>query len=309
MPATLSYNSTATPLLRRSKSVFAHTIFIPFPRPTFTGKELDEETGYGYFGARYYDATLLTSWTAVDPMADKYPSLSPYNYCAWNPMKLVDPDGNDWYETDKGDIKWTNFHSQKEMKANGMQGTYLGVTAESNGKYYSLFNNVENNGEPLDANSESGKFVKHMDQAIIKRAMSSTAFGKNTIEDFGDVVPHKSGWKSINFQNMDYAGGEATLMVNGTSMKASFNPQEKSDAIGGPNAGVNIIKAPRFDFRDYNRTMYCKSGVPIVSLSFNGRPNALKQFNKMWEFLSSRTVVFSAARTTTGWKQTAYIKQ
>ena len=57
----------------------------------FTGKETNCETGY--FGARYDDPTLLTSWTAVDPMADKYPSLSPYNYCAWNPMKLVDPDG------------------------------------------------------------------------------------------------------------------------------------------------------------------------------------------------------------------------
>ena len=67
----------------------------PFPYPTFTGKELDEETGYGYFGARYYDPTLMTGWTAVDPMADKYPSISAYSYCAWNPMKLVDPDGRE----------------------------------------------------------------------------------------------------------------------------------------------------------------------------------------------------------------------
>ena len=61
----------------------------------FTGKETDCETGFSYFGARYYDPTLLTSWTAIDPLADKYPSLSPYNYCAWNPMKLVDPNGMD----------------------------------------------------------------------------------------------------------------------------------------------------------------------------------------------------------------------
>ena len=63
---------------------------------TFTGKELDEETGYGYFGARYMDHELLTGWLSVDPMADKYPSISPYAYCAWNPVKLVDPDGREW---------------------------------------------------------------------------------------------------------------------------------------------------------------------------------------------------------------------
>ena len=62
---------------------------------TFTGKELDEETGYGYFGARYMDHELMTMWLSVDPMADKYPSISPYAYCVWNPVKLVDPDGRD----------------------------------------------------------------------------------------------------------------------------------------------------------------------------------------------------------------------
>ena len=64
-----------------------------FYRSDFTGKEKDEETGYGYFGARYMDHELMTMWLSVDPMADKYPSISPYAYCAWNPVKLVDPDG------------------------------------------------------------------------------------------------------------------------------------------------------------------------------------------------------------------------
>ena len=68
-------------------SVFCHS--------TFTGKELDSETGFSYFGARYLDHTLLISWFTVDPMSDKYPSISPYAYCAWNPVKLVDPDGKE----------------------------------------------------------------------------------------------------------------------------------------------------------------------------------------------------------------------
>ena len=60
-----------------------------------TGKEKDAETGYGYFGARYMDHELMTMWLSVDPMSDKYPSISPYAYCAWNPIKLMDPDGRE----------------------------------------------------------------------------------------------------------------------------------------------------------------------------------------------------------------------
>ena len=66
-------------------------------RLCFIGKERDSETGFSYFGARYYDSDLMTGWLSVDPMADKYPGLSPYAYCAWNPVKLVDPDGEATY--------------------------------------------------------------------------------------------------------------------------------------------------------------------------------------------------------------------
>jgi len=58
----------------------------------FTGKEKDDETGYNYFGARYYNSDVSV-WLSVNPLSDKYPSLSPYMYCAGNPVMLVDPDG------------------------------------------------------------------------------------------------------------------------------------------------------------------------------------------------------------------------
>ena len=69
----------------------------------FTGKERDSETGYRYFGARYMDYELMTMWLSVDPMTDKYPRISPYAYCAWNPIKLIDPDGCD---VDDPPTKW-----------------------------------------------------------------------------------------------------------------------------------------------------------------------------------------------------------
>jgi len=69
-----------------------------FPKPTahwtftFSAKEKDPETGLTYFGSRYYSSDL-SIWLSVDPMSDKYPSLSPYVYCADNPVMLFDPNG------------------------------------------------------------------------------------------------------------------------------------------------------------------------------------------------------------------------
>ena len=66
---------------------------------TFSAKEKDAETGLSYFGSRYYSSDLSV-WLSVDPMSDKYPSFSPYVYCADNPVKLVDPNGEEIYVGD-----------------------------------------------------------------------------------------------------------------------------------------------------------------------------------------------------------------
>ena len=89
----------------REGAVCQHIQYLPFgelfvsqrnsefdSRYKFTAKELDNETSYTYFGARYYDSDLSV-WLSVDPMSDKYPGLSPYIYCLINPLMFVDPIG------------------------------------------------------------------------------------------------------------------------------------------------------------------------------------------------------------------------
>nr|WP_221405060.1 RHS repeat-associated core domain-containing protein [Apibacter adventoris] len=58
----------------------------------FNGKELDEETGLYYYGARYYKPRESV-WLSVDPLAERYPNYSPYAYTFQNPIKYIDPRG------------------------------------------------------------------------------------------------------------------------------------------------------------------------------------------------------------------------
>ena len=86
-----SYGITATHTLAQSPSDHC-SLTTAHSSHTFSAKEKDSETGFSYFGSRYYNSDL-SIWLSVDPMSDKYPSLSPYVYCADNPVKLVDPNG------------------------------------------------------------------------------------------------------------------------------------------------------------------------------------------------------------------------
>ena len=71
----------------------------------FNGKELDEETGLYYYGARYMNPRL-SIWYGTDPMQEKSSNSSSYAYCKNNPVRFIDPTGTDEWDIDeKGVIK------------------------------------------------------------------------------------------------------------------------------------------------------------------------------------------------------------
>ena len=58
----------------------------------FNGKQFDDETGLYYYGARYMNP-VASIWYGVDPLAEKYVSISPYSYCKSSPMNYIDEKG------------------------------------------------------------------------------------------------------------------------------------------------------------------------------------------------------------------------
>ena len=106
----------------------------------FNGKELDQETGLYYYGARYLDSKT-SLWLNVDPLAEKYPNISPYAYVANNPINAIDPDG-----------RWIVFISKNRQQLVYSKGHfyYANIVKDKQGNY-----NVINTGKRYDGRTDS----------------------------------------------------------------------------------------------------------------------------------------------------------
>ena len=59
-----------------------------------SGKEWVDLEGLAWYdnAARFHDP-ILCRFTTPDPLAEKYPALSPYSHCANNSLTIIDPSG------------------------------------------------------------------------------------------------------------------------------------------------------------------------------------------------------------------------
>ena len=75
----------------------------PVSQYKYGGKEWNPTSLSYDFGACNY-LPAIPRWNSMDPLAEKYYSISPYVYCAGNPVNLVDRDGKDVWEIDSDGI-------------------------------------------------------------------------------------------------------------------------------------------------------------------------------------------------------------
>ena len=177
---------------------------------TFSAKEKDSETGLSYFGSRYYSSDLSV-WLSVDPMSDKYPSLSPYVYCANNPVKLVDPNGEEIvletiYKKD------ANGNDTKEIERYNIRIT---------GK---IINTSQTRINTQEARDEIVSQIESSFSGVTKKGIPVT-----TTADFEVVNSLQDVRKSDHL----------IILSNGVNLGAFDNLYGKVDRIGGRKAWVD----------------------------------------------------------------------
>ena len=184
----------------------------------FNGKELDQETGLYYYGARYMNP-VTSLWYGVDPLAEKYSNFNSYCYTYSNPIRYIDPDGNKivpWrvYLNGSGLSVGQKWHSNKRfMKAMQIFGqttygkqfissfteqgkTHYGV--KGNGKYKNyeieiLVGDYKNITDKFTSTgSKEGSFSMENDNDNLKFVFYINTTG-NTIGEILETIVHEFG--------------------------------------------------------------------------------------------------------------------
>ena len=231
-------------------------------RYKFNGKELDEETGFYYYGARYYNPKF-SIWLSVDPLAEKFPSISPYVYCAKNPINAIDPDGREVAEPPTNGIpQYIDNSGVYFWDANKKAYEHYKYT-DSSREHYSFSGYYKVNSSSRAVGNAS--YINGQTTTITEPCFSEKARafglgmseklrsyeGNGTIKGAGFKINGEIGINaySIAFDLGTYSSKENTV---GFYSKFSVNTKDFDLSVGVTNGGASAGSAllaiiPKFD--------------------------------------------------------------
>ncbi len=186
----------------------------------YSGKEFYSLKGVNLydFNARTY-APDIARFMQPDPLADDYHWLSPYSYCAGDPINRVDRDGKDWT-----DINGNKIEDLTKIKQ------YIFYTNEFTDQAKVQYND--------DAVKEYGK-----DAVAVRNTGTKEGFAKDWRAmdgDISDVIIMAHGKnQSINVTNIDGdANNQLTSTGDGRTNKSNTHATNIQD-LGVPEGNIN----------------------------------------------------------------------
>ncbi len=215
----------------------------------FNGKELDKETGLYYYGARYYDPKI-SMFYGVDPLAERFPSMSSFSYAANNPIRLIDINGENPGEGDATDGTYviiyakgwdnphTKGHNQQDNFKKNAEALKQNLIKNGVNEKSIVLQEASNEQEFLDIVNkqyESGKIV----QLDVYGHMSNNAinFGGEASDEPINATPGQKDYRLLSYwsttdNNYNPDGGNEILKIN----KGNFVKNAKV-TLWGCNAG------------------------------------------------------------------------
>jgi RHS repeat-associated protein len=209
----------------------------------FGGKEYDEMFGMNQydFEARQLDA-MIPRFTTMDPLAEKYYSISPYAYCGNNPVNAIDPTGCDSVHVlDQGTRPLDNGTAGQTYTAD----VYVTQNGMINGPYSgsSYPNSVSNsNNDPVANTVDEGEH--QYDNASGHKG--GTQQGLNLVDANGNrTVPGTD--PNGNAVTMTYVNVHSGVSDNGNATSRgslgciTINPSDAVPSIVPPSTAINPL--------------------------------------------------------------------
>jgi len=188
----------------------------------FAGKE-EQKAGITLdwlnFGARMYDP-CLGRWTTQDPLAEKYPGISPYAYCAGNPMNLVDPDGRDWvYHLESQKYYWRDSIVSSDNMPEGYE--YVGKNASD-----ILTHAGFQTGYQSESYNMTGTISNDMDMLTYVSVSGDSNVIIQPVISFDRDHPELDNLRGMQFDGLDVIVNESLNVVsNSDGIEAEFKAE------------------------------------------------------------------------------------